>query len=94
MSIENIAYQTHSGEGHVVFYNQSGLEFTDISSEAERVYNFGSRGFVRIQNPLRLNVSDSGGHRVFSADGRSHYIPSGWVELTWTILDGGPNFVK
>lgn len=76
------------------FYNDSGLEFTDISSEAERVYNFGSKGFVKIQNPLRLNVSASGGHRLFSADGKSHYVPAGWIELTWTIRDGEPNFVK
>lgn len=80
--------------GKTTFHNGSGLEFTDISSEAERVYNFGSKGFVKIQNPLRLNVSASGGHRVFSADGRSHYVPSGWIELTWTISDGQPNFVK
>lgn len=83
----------HEG-GRTTFRNDSGLEFTDISSEAERVYNFGSKGFVKIQNPLRLNVSASGGHRVFSADGRSHYVPSGWIELTWTISDGQPNFVK
>lgn len=76
------------------FYNDSGLEFADISSEAERVYNFGSKGFVKISNPLRLNVSASGGHRLFSADGKSHYVPAGWIELTWTIRDGAPNFVK
>lgn len=90
MTLETIEAGTKS----VTFYNDSGLEFTDISSEAERTYNFGSKGFVKIQNPLRLHVSASGGHRLFSADGRSHYVPEGWIELTWTIRDGQPNFVK
>jgi hypothetical protein len=78
----------------VEFVNESGLEFSDISSEAERIYNFGSKGFVKIQNPLKLNVSSSGGHRIFSADGKSHYIPSGWVQLTWYVKESAPNFVK
>jgi hypothetical protein len=78
----------------MAFKNESGLKFTDISSEAERVYNFGSKGFVKIQNPEQLSVSDSGGHRIFSADGKSHYIPAGWIQLTWTVKEGQPNFVK
>jgi len=77
-----------------MFKNESGLTFTDISSEAERVYNFGSKGFVKIQNPEQLNVSDSGGHRIYSADGKSHYIPAGWIQLTWTVKSDQPNFVK
>jgi hypothetical protein len=76
------------------FVNASDHQFTDISSEAERVYNFGQKGFVRINRPLQLAVSDSGGHRIFSADGRSHYIPAGWIEITWTTRPGSPHFVK
>jgi len=76
------------------FKNESGLEFTDISSEAERVYNFGNRGFVKITNPEKLHVSDSGGHRIYSADGKSHYIPAAWIQLTWTAKADQPNFVK
>jgi hypothetical protein len=76
------------------FRNESGADFTDISSEASRTYNFGQKGFVKITNPLYLSVSSSGGHRIFSADGQSHYIPSGWIHLSWTVHDGNPNFVK
>lgn len=76
------------------FVNESDNEFTDISSEATRTYNFGSKGFVKINNPMKLSVSPSGGHRIFSADGHSHYIPSGWVQLSWTVKPGQPNFVK
>jgi hypothetical protein len=76
------------------FINESGYVFTDISSEVERIYNFGSKGFVKITAPLHLSVSDSGGHRIFSQDGKSHYIPSGWLQLTWTTKRDHPNFVK
>ncbi len=78
----------------IEFKNDSDNEFTDISSEASRTYNFGSKGFVKINRPLKLSVSPSGGHRLFSADGVSHYVPSGWIELTWTAQPGQPNFVK
>jgi hypothetical protein len=78
----------------VAFYNESDNVFTDISSEASRTYNFGSRGFVKIENPAKLSVSDSGGHRVFSRDGKSHYIPTGWIQLSWTVHPGHANFVK
>ena len=74
--------------------NQSDNQFTDISSEAERTYNFGSKGFVRIVNPSMLSVSSSGGHRLLAQDGKSHYIPAGWIQLTWTAREGQPNFVK
>jgi hypothetical protein len=76
------------------FINESENEFTDISSEASRTYNFGQKGFVKITNPLKLSVSSSGGHRIFDAQGRCHYIPSGWIHLAWTAKSGQPNFVK
>lgn len=76
------------------FINESDLEFTDISSEANRTYNFGNKGFVKINSPAYLNVSSSGGHRIYSRDGQSHYIPSGWIHLSWTAHKGKPNFVK
>lgn len=76
------------------FVNESGLEFTDISSEAYREYNFGKNGFVRILAPQRLHVSASGGHRIFDGVGESHYIPAGWINLKWKAKPGQPNFVK
>jgi hypothetical protein len=86
---------TAEGRGsRVDFVNHSDNEFTDISSEASRTYNFGQKGFVKIANPIKLSVSPSGGHRIFSADGQSHYIPQGWIHLSWTVKQGQPNFVK
>jgi hypothetical protein len=76
------------------FRNESDNDFTDISSEASRTYNFGQKGFVKITNPTKLSVSNSGGHRLFDAQGQSHYIPSGWIHLSWTAKRDHPHFVK
>ena len=76
------------------FTNESDLEFADISSEEWREYRFAGGDVVRIERPLKLNVSESRGHRIFDADGRSHYVPWGWIHLSWGARDGAPNFVK
>lgn len=76
------------------FENATDLEFEDISSERYREYRFPGGDVVRIETPLRLNVSESGGHRIFDVDGVSHYIPAGWIHLSWVAKDGEPNFVK
>lgn len=78
----------------LVFKNDSGLKFVDISSEAYRTYVFGKDVTVTITEPLHLNVSASGGHRVFDSAGVSHYIPKGWIHLMWKARDGSPHFVK
>lgn len=76
------------------FKNESDLEFSDISSEKWREYKFANGETVRIEQPLQLNVSDSGGHRIFDASGVSHYVPAGWIHLQWESKDGAPNFVR
>lgn len=75
------------------FKNESGLTFADISSESFRTYDYGNKT-VTIKNPIYLNVSKSGGHRLFDAEGFSHYVPNGWVHIFWKAKDGQPNFVK
>lgn len=76
------------------FRNDSGLEFADISTEEQRVYDFGERGLTIVDKPIRLNVSESGGHRIFDEDGGCHYIPAGWLHLTWSVKEGSPHFVR
>lgn len=76
------------------FVNKSGLEFSDISSEEFREYTWGDMFKLTINRPLRLNVSASGGHRIFTEDGNSFYVPSGWKCLMWKAKEGEPNFVK
>ena len=68
------------------------LEFKSIGDEQYRVYEFPNGSKVRIDNPLQLNVSKSGGHRVLDSDGVSHYIPSGWNHLYWRVFEGKEPF--
>lgn len=75
------------------FKNESGLEFADISSELWQRYTFPGGDTVYLREPLWLHVSENG-HRIFTANGESHYVPLGWIHLQWRALDGRPNFVK
>lgn len=75
------------------FVNESGLQFTPIDCEALRFYEWPTHT-VRIEKPLWLHVSESGGHRIFDAAGCCHYIPPGWSHLYWFAREGRPHFVK
>lgn len=70
----------------------SGIEFSDLTDEQYRQYEFPGGDIVRIDNPVGLNVSESGGHRVFDKQGIAHYIPKGWIHLTWKVHEGKPIF--
>ena len=50
--------------------------------EVFRTYVFPGKEEVTIESPEFLIVSDNG-HRVFDANGISHYVPSGWIHLYW-----------
>jgi hypothetical protein len=75
------------------FINESGLKFKDISAETFREYEFPNGRKLRIDKPLFLNVSASGGHRLFDADGTSWYVQpvEGW-SIKWKVAPGRPNF--
>ena len=73
------------------FRNDSGLPFNDLSDEQYRVYVYPDME-IKINNPLLLNVSPSGGHRVFDSEGVSNYIPAGWRHLYWVVKEGKPHF--
>jgi len=75
------------------FVNDSTNKFIDISSEEFRVYRFPGGDEVKIDGPLQLSIS-TGGHRLFDAEGVSHYIPKGWLHLKWKAKNGQPHFVK
>lgn len=65
--------------------------FNDISSEISRTYRFPKEELVIIHNPVAINVSRGGGHRVIDGEGKSHYVPKGWIELSWQVRDGEPH---
>jgi len=75
------------------FINESGLEFKDISAEAFREYKFPNGQSLVITNPLLINVSASGGHRLFDAQGYSWYVQpkEGW-SIKWLAEKGKANF--
>lgn len=63
------------------------LEWKKIDHETYRVYVFPDNNIVKIVEPVVLNVSKSGGHRVVDSNSMSHYIPSGWIHLYWETDD-------
>ena len=71
--------------------NNPDLEFSDLSDERWRIYTFvedGKEFNIKIVEPTHLNVSKSGGHRVFDSENISHYIPCGWIHLQWKAKEG------
>jgi hypothetical protein len=73
--------------------NDSPNKFVDISTEMFREYNFGQKGFVRVDRPQWLSAGPNG-HRVLDIEGISHYIPSGWIHIKWQANGNLPHFVK
>jgi len=67
----------------MILNNDTHYKFQDISSEEYREYKFRKNKIARINMPLKLSVSETGAHRVFDADGVSHYIPKGWIQIRW-----------
>lgn len=67
-------------------------QWKDISTEVYRTYTFPCHETVTIKNPQKIVVSASGGHRIFDGAGISHYIPSGWIHLSWQAKHGAPAF--
>lgn len=66
------------------------LEFADISNESYRTYTFPT-GSVTIVNPVNLNVKrkpEGDSHRLVDADGVAHYVPAGWILLSWKGKNG------
>jgi len=74
--------------------NQSDNEFTDISSERYRMYNYSDKSSIIINHPQFLSVSKSGGHRIIDLNEVCHYIQPGWQEIVWEVHKSKPHFVK
>lgn len=74
-----------------VITNNKELKFSNLTDEQYRTYTFPTNQ-VRIEGPIALHVSKSGGHRILDSQGNSHYIPTGWTQLTWKVKEGQPYF--
>jgi len=79
------------------FINETELEFKDISSEKEREYlQFDVDHPLVIEGePLYLNTSNSGGHRLYTSAKWCYYVQprEGWA-IRWKVKEGQPSFVK
>ena len=83
---------------HVQLVKKSDLKFIDISSEEYREYTFvtdtGIKVKQRYDDPLKLHVSKSGGHRLFTANGHAYYVSPGWIGIEWVSKKDKPHFVS
>lgn len=46
-----------------------------------RTYDFGLGKRVMLKNVIELIVRSSGSHRLRTADGKLHIIPTGWIHV-------------
>lgn len=76
---------------------EATLDWKDISDEQERTYTFPGGHEVTIVNPVKLSIKaplfvtvGGGSHRVADADGNGHYIPYGWLKISWKVKPGRP----
>jgi len=58
--------------------------------EKERIYYFPNNETVILKEVCELIMSDSGTHRLKTADGKYHIIPVGWLHIeldinSWTV---------
>ena len=75
----------------MIYTNNPNIVFKSIHKELWREYDFttvdelgkSSVYTARIEKPLALHVSKSGGHRIIDSTGMAHYIPYKWIALRW-----------
>jgi len=58
----------------------------DISMEQTRVYGYKDRDLV-IQWPIKLFITEDGGHRVQDSEGWVYYVNKDWETLKWMPKD-------
>lgn len=80
------------------YTNNPSIIFKSIKKELWREYDFvtiDAMGIsnvytLKIEKPLVLHVSKSGGHRIIDSIGMVHYIPYKWIALRWMNEKGAP----
>ena len=79
------------------FTDNPGLKFQDISDEIFRSYVFPDGQVVNVESPVAVAISVSSvrprhgschSHRVVDESGSVHYIPAGWLKLSWKNKTG------
>ena len=76
------------------YTDNADLKFQDIGEEVWRKYEYPDGTEVTIQRPVAVCVGSKyrdfggNGHRLVDAAGVSHYIPAGWIHLSWQVKAG------
>ena len=73
-----------------VVRNFNGVEYLEVN-ELYRVYEFPNGRQIQIDSVKFLNVSESGGHRIITADGRVYYVKP---EESWFMEIGPSPFLE
>lgn len=55
-------------------------QFTEVEIQ-NRIYTFPGNEKISINEITSINVSKSGTHRLNTADGKKHIVPSGWLHI-------------
>lgn len=69
------------------------LDWKDISDEKSRTYTFAGDNTVTVYAPSKLSVKskpNGDSHRIADVFGNGHYIPAGWLMISWTVKEGKP----
>ncbi len=79
--------------------NVGELEFHDISEEQYRRYYYIDwlGGILtwysfEFKDPIALNVSASGGHKLILSNGKSMYVKPGWIAFEYLPTKGRKNW--
>lgn len=68
-------------------------EFEDLSHEQERTYQFDNH-VLTIEDPVALNTTGSGSHKVLDSRGVSYDIYPKWNYIAWKSEEGTPHFTE
>lgn len=67
------------------------IDFVElVHPETYRKYTFPGDEVVELKDVVRIAVSKSGTHRLETADGKKHIVPTGWLHIefeatAWTF---------
>lgn len=71
---------------------QEVLEFKSVENETYRLYIYKNGFTIKVDNPVAIHISRSGGHRLILASGRCMYVKAGWIAFAYEKAkdDEGP----
>lgn len=70
---EDVAQRSDDKEVLAPVRSINGIEYYELN-ELYRVYEFPNGKQIQIDSVKFLNISESGGHRIITADGRVYYV--------------------